>query len=194
MLENFILKEGNKKILYTLVLSVFFDIFISSFLANLGYLFFIVLLFVFRNQSKYYSPKKNTLSICDGTITALDVKGKKSILHIDVSIFDKHILRAPQDGKISLISKKHGLNLNSDTYISKKLNNSITFMFNDLKITLIDGCLNMHTSLSEDNEDFSQNQKIGVFTSGKIIIEMNSLLNKNITLGQKLYAGESILI
>ena len=165
MLENFILKEGYKKILYTFLISVFFDIFISSFLANLCYVLCIV-----------------------------DIKGKKSILHIDVSIFNKHILRAPQDGKISLISKKHGLNLNTDSYISKKLNNSITFMFNDLKITLIEGCLNMHTSLSKKDEEFSQNQKIGVFTSGKIIIEMNSLLNKKITLGQKLVAGESILI
>ena len=54
---------------------------------------------------------------------------------------------------ISLISKKYGLNLNSDSYISKKLNNSITFMFNDLKITLLDGCLNMHTSLSKSEEE-----------------------------------------
>ena len=194
MLENFILKEGYKKILYTFLISVFFDIFISSFLANLGYVLCLVLLFIFRNQNKYFGPKKNTLAICDGTISAIDIKGKKSILHIDVSIFNKHNLRAPQDGKISLISKKHGLNLNTDSYISKKLNNSITFMFNDLKITLIEGCLNMHTSLSKKDEEFSQNQKIGVFTSGKIIIEMNSLLNKKITLGQKLVAGESILI
>lgn len=194
MLDNYILKEAHKKIIILILIGFFLDIFICSFLAKLAYAASIFLVFVFRNSNKKSFANPNILSLVDGELIAIDYKDGKSILHIDVSLCNKHILRAPIAGKLTLLEKRYGLNLDSNNLLSKKVNNLIKFKFNDLIITLLDGNFNVGTYLSPDNSDISQYEKIGVFSQGRVIIELNVKHNDLLKVGQKIKAGKTIII
>lgn len=194
MLEKLIFKEAYKKILCLFIVSLFIDIFISDFLANLLYLYTLFTIYVFRNTSKNIENNSNIFSPITGEISAIDYKNNKTIIYIDVCILSQHTFVAPSNGKITSLIKRSGINLNTDSFLSKNLNQKTSFNFGNLNIILLEDHLSMGTYINENQYSFKQGEKIAIFTSGKVIITLEKNIKSPLKIGQKVYSAKTILV
>lgn len=190
MLENFILKEGFKLITTTLVISVLLDFFISDFLAIIGYLIAIFLIYIYRNTN-CKTLDANIVSPISGKIMAIDIVNNEKLLYIEKSLCSPSILRAPKTGILSLEKERFGINLDASKYRAKKLNTLKSFKISDLAITLLSSICTTTNSIDE-NRNYEQGEKIGVFTYGQVILQIKDL-NSNIKIGSTLVSGETVL-
>lgn len=195
MNNNFILKQGYKVIISTLLLGLFFDIFISDFLSNIFYILFFILLFVYRDikRDNFLAKNSDILAPIDGKIIAIDKYKDSYKIYIDVGLCNSASFKAPISSNYELISVRNGLNLNSLSYKAKKLNANAILKFNDIKITLISGICNTNLSFIKSKNNILQNEELGIFLQGLVIIEVNNSSNLTIKLNQKVYSNKTII-
>ena len=184
-----ILKEGFSPIIIVLTISLFFSIFISNFLGNVGFLITILLIFVYRNPSRQTLNNKNMiLAPIDGKVSAIDITKNKYKIYINVNLCNTHVLRAPIKSKFKIKSFTNGLNLKSSSYKAKLLNTQATLKFDDIKIKLISGICNSNIILYK-NDKVEPTQDIGIFLNGLVIVELPRKSNLKISLNDRIYAG-----
>ena len=194
--NNFlILKQGYNVILFTLLLSVFTDIFISDLLSYFGYSLVLILLFVYRNPSRnnFTNDKNNIFSLVDGKIISIDKSKNKVKLYINVSMCNTHLVTAPKTSFMNIKSIKSGLNLDASTYKARKLNNQIILKFDNMKVRFISGLCN--TELNFINAiDVKAGDELGIFLQGLVIVELNINSKLEVKLNDKVYANKTILV
>ena len=196
MSNNFIIaKEGFKSIILTFLISIVFSLFISDFLGNLGFLFTLMLLFIYKNPERDTKrDDSEILSIADGRIDTIDFHDKKTDIYINVSICNTHILRAPSDGSFKITKQINGLNLNPNSYKAQNLNSSVTLKFNKFKINLLSGICG--SKIYIDNcEHKIKGDRIGLFLNGiiKITLKNTDNIKLNVKIGDKVRAGETVI-
>lgn len=188
--NQIILKEGLIPIVITLGVSLFLKIFISDFLGNIGFIFTLALIYIYRNPNREsYHTKNNILAPIDGKISAIDITENNYKIYIDVNLCDTHLLRAPVAGKYKIKNFIHGLNLNSSTYKAKILNTQAILKFDNIKVRLISGMCNPNITLYKDNIKVAMAQSIGLFLHGTVIVEIPKDKQLQINLNDKVYAG-----
>lgn len=193
MQNNFILKEGYKYIAITFILALVVKLLICNFLGNLGLLLTIFMLFMYRNPMRdIFTTEHSILAPIDGTIKAIDYKNGKQIIYCDVNLCDTHILRAPLSGKIKVKSYINGLNLSSNSYKAKQLNEQAIIKFHNLKIKLLSGVCNSKILL-DDKSEIKQGERFGLFFMGSVIIEPKKEIELSVKIGDKIKAGQTLI-
>ena len=192
MINSVILKEGQKSVFYLLALTIFSALFICSFLTTLLAIATILVIYVYRIPSAKLLQVSDVLSPTDGTVTAIDKQNGKSIVYVKLGLCDTHVLRAPISSEFKVMNTRYGVNLNSDTFKSKQLNSKTTVTFGDIQIALLSGRFNFQTSIEQEQE-LQQNEKFGVMIEGEIQITLPQNMPSKVQLGQKVYAGQTVL-
>jgi len=191
--KNIILKQGYKPLIISLILVVFLELFITSFLSNIMILITIFIAFVYRNPKKHiFSNTQNILSPIDGKVTAIDYIDNEIKIYCKISLCDTHILRAPENSKLKILKYQKGLNLNPDSYKANLLNEQIVFEFDNLNLKLISGVCNNSIEYFND-KDVLQGEVIGVFLQGIAIITVNKDVDLNINIGDKITSAQSLI-
>lgn len=189
IINKFILKEGNKKLFTSLAITLFSYFFICDILALLFLLATIFIAFIYRNNLKEKAKVTKIIAPIDGKILAIDKIDNKSVIHLEVNLCDSHILVAPKDSSYKFVSSKNGLNLKTNSYKAKILNEKKILSFDDIFVELISGKCNFtHDFL--DNSKVHQYQKIGLFFDGLIKITIPNNYPLSVKLGQKIKTGE----
>lgn len=192
MINKFLLKEGNKPVLYALVFTVISAVFICNTLAVIALLITLSLLYIFKVPFRSYSNVSDILSPLDGQVLAIDQKNESQIIYIQTSLCDAHILRAPKSGHFEVLKNKKGINLDANSFKAKTLNQNLVIKFDDICLDFLVGQYNICLSLDEQKE-YNQNEKFGVFTHGLTKITLNKNIPSKVKIGQKVYAGISVL-
>ena len=193
--NNFIvLKQGLNKILITLLISVFFHLFISDMLAYIGYFMTFICIFIYRNpmRNNFSKDVSKIFSPIDGKIVAIDKTKNKQKIVIDVSMCNTHLVTAPKSANMIMKNYKNGLNLNHNTYKAKKLNNQTTLKFNDIKVKFISGICNPKINFINSIE-VELGDEIGVFMQGLVIVELPLTYNIEVSLNEKVYSNKTLL-
>jgi len=193
-MNSLINQQGTKPIVISILVTLFLYIFISSALGNIGFLFTIILVYIYRDTSSHivFHNKNNVLSPVDGKVFAIDNIDGKQKIYIKVNLCDGHNLKAPQSGEYKAKGYKHGLNLNPNSYKGSLLNEQISFKFSNIKFRLISGICNSKIYFDE-NEDITQGDTFGLFLQGNCIVTVKKDYNLEVEIGQKVVAGQSIL-
>lgn len=192
MINNLILKEGQKTVFYLLALTLFSALFICSFLTTLLAIITIFIIYIYRIPSSKLLHVSDILSPTDGMVTAMDKQDGKNIVYVKLGLCDTHVLRAPISSKLEIIQRRGGVNLPSETFKSKQLNSKTIVAFGDILITLLSGKYNFQTSINEQKE-LQQNEKFGVMVEGEVQISLPQNMPSKVKLGQKVYAGQTVL-
>lgn len=169
--------------------------FILSFdiLGNLTLLFFIFMVYVFRNpEREIYASANEIISPIDGKVVGIDNKNGKNYILIDVSLINSHLLRMPDDGSVSIESQKNGLHLNPNTKKGKLLNKQLTLSFNNLKLHLLSGVCRFDILINNIG-DIPKGKRFGFFLQGIAKIELDEKMKLPVKIGDKLLAGESVI-
>lgn len=183
MINSILLKEGQCKVSVFLILTVISAIFICSFLTTLLAIITIFLIYIYRTTSKNFMISDDILSPSDGKIVAIDRVDNKKIIYIKLSIFDGHVLRAPIKAPFEILENKKGINLNNNTLKAKTLNQQIKVRFGEkLDILFLVDSFNLILNI-ESKDEYLQNDKFGVMTSGyvKIVVDESSELKVNVS-------------
>jgi phosphatidylserine decarboxylase len=193
-MNNFsILEEGYKHIILTFLLSLVIKFFVSDILGNIGIILGLFLIFIYRNPHRdIFGDEQSVLSLVDGKVKAIDYINGKYLIYCDIDLCDTHILRAPVTGKMKIKSFNNGLNLRTDSYKAKQLNESMVIKFSNLKVRLLSGVCNIDI-LIDDKQVLEQGERLGLFFSGMAIIEMKKDINLSIKIGDKLKAGQTVI-
>ncbi|QOG12811.1 phosphatidylserine decarboxylase [Arcobacter sp. FWKO B] len=169
--------------------------FILSFdlLGNLTLLLFVFMLYIFRNpEREIYGSVNEIISPIDGKVVAIDNKKGKNYIYVDVSLLDTHLLRMPDDGKVSIESQRNGLHLNPNTKKGKLLNRELTLSFENLKLHLLSGVCRFDIIINNIG-DIPKGKRFGFFLQGVAKIEVNDNIKIPVKIGDKLLAGESVI-
>jgi uncharacterized membrane protein YraQ (UPF0718 family) len=189
MINKFVAKEGLAYIYISFVISIIAYLFICDTLALLALFITLFFIFIYRNNLKIKAKVENLVSPISGRITAIDKVNSQSVVYLDVGLLNSHILIAPKDSNFKESMHRFGLNLCSNSYKAKELNEKRVLNFDDIKIELISGKYNItHPFLEE--KDVKQYDKIGVFLNGVIKIYIPNSYDLKLKLGQKIKAGE----
>jgi len=194
MIKNsIILKEGIKPIFISLFITIICAIFISSSLATILAIITIFIAFMYRDKN--IDLKRNDseiLSICDGTINTIDYNKTQTILYINVTPFNNHILISPIDANLKILKYKNGLNLNPNSFKANKLNEQLVIAMNDIEIEFLSGVCNNKINIQE--KEFIKGDKLGVFLNGIIKITFNSNnIKLNVNIGDKIQSGQTVI-
>jgi len=189
MINKFIAKEGQLYIYISFAIFVFAYLFMCDTLAFILFVITIFLIWIYRSNLKLKAKVENLISPISGKVIAIDKVDSKSVVYIDVSLLDSHILIAPKDSSYKEIMHRFGLNLCSNSYKAKELNEKRVLNFDDVKIELISGRFNISHPFLEEKE-VKQYDKIGVFLNGVIKIYIPSSYKLKVKLGQKIKTGE----
>lgn len=188
MTNSFIVKEGQKSVIYALVATVILFLIICDFLGWVALIITLGLVWIYRNSSKPAVIVSDIVSPCSGKVSAIDQLDGKTLVYVDVSLCDNHVLRAPISESFEILEDRKGLNLSSDSFKGTKLNNKTTIQFNDIRISLLAGRCNLKTALDSSFEPL-KGEKFGIFTMGKIQISLDKSIDCKVKIGQKLEAG-----
>ncbi len=192
MFDSIIAKEGQKSILVAFIAMLVFILAGCSFLAFISFAVVLVFVFLYRNNTlKINSSSTEILSPISGIVSAIDVKDKNKLIHIDVSLCNSHILRALEDGKFE-VTNKRGLNLPLATFKAKVLNEKAKIEFENTSLELISSMCNSNIDIKE-NINSLKGDRIGVFLQGQIIVTLKSELELSVKIGDKVESGISVI-
>lgn len=192
MFDKLIIKEGQKVVLSLFVLALFWEIIDLEFFAILTFFIAILSILVYRVRSSNINKDAKIVSPVSGSVEAIDFNDEKQMIYINVSLFDDSILRAAQAGKVKIKYFLNGLNLPLDSFKSKTLNERMILEFDDLDVELLSSVstndLEVNTSKVNQLGD-----KIGIFTQGEVILIIDKQIKTQLTLGQKIEAGQRVI-
>ena len=194
--NTIVLEQGYKYIAVAFVIALLFDLFISDFIANIGYIITVVLVFVYRGSSRHiYENSSHILAPIDSSVIAIDhLKEEKSYkIYCKVTLCNNDIFYAPTDCSLKIESYKHGLNLNPNSYKASLLNGQIELDCGGIEIKLISGVCNGKIDKFEQ-KDYKQGEMIGLFFDGLVIITIEEKENLEISIGDKLKGGQTVLL
>ena len=202
-----ITKEGYPVLIILAVLTI---LSMFSHFKPLTYLFFILFLFsaYFFRDPERYKPKISNffVSPADGKILKIEeivpdfTEELCYKISIFMNIFDVHINRAPFRGKVLEKSYRKGKFFNASLDKASDENEKMDYIIDSgdfkYKLTQIAGLIARRiVSYIEVNDILDTSQKIGMIKFGsraEVIIPKEKIV-LNITEGQQVYAGESIL-
>lgn len=191
-----------------LYVGFFFILFVIAYSFDfLSWVFFLLLIlsaFIFRNFERIPAEddKMSVLAPVDGTITNISkvvVKDKTEFLKVEIrkSILDASILRSP--ASVSFIKTKmiHGLFLDSDNELSKKLNERAVLSFKSyfgvIVMIVNSGFLSRKIELFKKIGKLKFAERLGILIDGKIELLLPLSVRIKVNLGDKVKAGESVL-
>ncbi len=189
MINKFVAKEGISYIYIFFAISIFAYFFICDTLALIAFLLTLFFVYIYRNNFKVKAKVDAIVSPISGEIIAIDKIDSKNVVYLDVGLLDSHILIAPKDSEFKELSHINGLNLCSDSFKAKQLNEKRVLAFDDIKVELISGRFNISHAFSKEKET-TQYEKVGIFINGIVKIYIPTTYNLNIKLGKKIKAGE----
>ncbi|WP_419764051.1 MAG: hypothetical protein ACNI28_09675 [Arcobacter sp.] len=189
MINKFVAKEGIPYIYISFAIFIFSYLFICDTLAVLALFVCIFLLYIYRDNLKVKAKVDVLVSPVSGEVIAIDKVDSQNVIYLDVSLLDSHILIAPKDSFFKEEPHRNGLNLCSDSYKAKELNEKRVLSFDDMKVELISGRFNISHPFSKEKE-VSQYQKMGTFINGIVKIYIPTSYKLNIKQGKKIKAGE----
>ena len=189
MINKFIAKEGVGYVYITFSIAIFSYLFICDTLALLAFFVALFLVYIYRNNLKIKSKVSNLIAPIGARVIAIDKVNSETIVYLNVSLLDSHILIAPKDSFVKELIHINGLNLCSNSYKAKKLNEKSVLTFDDIKLELISGRFNISHPFLKSKE-VEQYEKIGVFIDGTIKMYIPNSYKLNLKLGQKIKAGE----
>lgn len=202
IINQFILKEGYRKIGVAFGISVVLFLFGFSFFAKVGGLVTLAFLWIYRNNQKISKNPANLPNTIyapiDGKIASIDTVDGVQKVYIDTNLCKNHILRSPIDGLFKIDFLVNGLNLSSWAYKSKGLNNRATISFQDandelIKVNLISGFCGTQIILYEDNKQVTTREPIGIFIQGTLVIEVPKTYQIIANIGDKMSSGISVI-
>ena len=97
------------------------------------------------------------------------------------------------NSNVKIRNHQYGLNLDPNSYKANILNEQISFKFNNLKLKLIAGICSPKIDF-ENNAEVKQGDPIAVFIDGIAIITIKEDSNLVIKLGDKLKAGQTVIL
>lgn len=192
MIDHFFIKEGSKQVIIAFAITIFSAIFICTPLALIMLLVTLYLAYIYRVPFRAHNITSDIVSPVDGKLIAIDTLSEEKILYVKLGVCDSHIIVAPENSNYEFISKRNGLNLDSESFKAKKLNSKALIKFDSLSIELTPGSCNTLLSLVEAKE-VHQHDRIGVMIEGIVRITLKKDLKPKVKIGQKLRAGESII-
>jgi len=134
----------------------------------------------------------NIISPVDGKIQAIDIVKGKYKVYCDVGVFDGNNILAPIDSSMIIKSYTNGLNLSSDTYKAKLLNERVNIKFGDISLKLLGGVCNSKIKLLKE-DTVQQGEKIGKFINGIAIMKLPKYTDLSIQIGDKIKAGQTMI-
>lgn len=188
MINKFILKEGLKPVVYSLIFTLISALFICSFLTTVLAIVTILLAYIYRVPSNNFVQTKDVISPTDGIVTAIDIVNNKRIIYIKLGLFDTHVLRAPISSTYKITKRRHGANLSGNSFKANQINDKITLKFNKIKVDLLADQCNFILKVDEQKE-ISQHEKFAIMTSGEVKITLEKNMLSKIKIGQNVYAG-----
>lgn len=192
MFDSIIAKEGQKSILVAFIAMLVFILAGCSFLAFVSFALILVFIFLYRNNTlKINSTPLEILSPISGTVSAIDIRDKIKLIHIDVSLCNSHILRALEDGGFK-VTNKRGLNLSLSTFKAKVLNEKAKIEFENTSLELISSTCNSSIDIKENNNSL-KGDRIGVFLQGQVIVTIKPELELSVKIGDKVESGISVI-
>lgn len=192
MFDSVIAKEGQKSILVAFFAMLVFILAECGFLAFVSFAVTVILIFLYRNNTlKINTDEGDILSPISGVVSAIDIKDRNKLVHIDVSLCNSHILRAMENGSFST-KYKRGLNLSLSTFKAKALNEKAIVKFENSSMELISSICNPTLDIKE-NETLLKGDRIGAFLQGQVIITIKPELETIIKIGDKVESGITIL-
>ena len=193
-MNNLINPQGTKPIVISILATLFLYLFMSSTLGNIGVLFTILLVYIYRDTSSHivFHNKNNILSPIDGKVFAIDNIDGKQKIYIKVNLCNGHNIKAPQNSEFKIKNYKCGLNLNPNSYKGNLLNEQVSFKFDNLKFKLISGICNSKIYFNQSSK-VAQGDNMGIFLQGNVVVTVKKEYGLEVEIGQKLVAGQSIL-
>ena len=191
MIDKLIAKEGYKSVFSFLFLTIVFLIIDCEFLSFVFFALTLWFIFIYRNKriKKDYDIS-DILSPVSGEISSIDRKDNKTLISIDVSLLDSHILRAPKNGSF-VVKQEKGVHTLLDSFKAKRLNQKIILQYSDMKIELISSLYN--TDINIDVNDALMGDKLSVFLHGQVVIELDNSKNILVNIGNKLQSGKTVI-
>lgn len=197
-----IAKEGWKYLFFTtvlFVLSLCFDIF--------SWVFFVILCFtayLFRNPERLPAEDDEmaVLSPCDGTISTISKAkysdGKEYIkVEIQKSLLEASILRAPTKMSIKSTLRRHGLFLQTNTVLSKKLGERVSLTcksdYSELFLNINAGVYARKIELFKTIGPLKSAQRFGLLVEGDVELYLPLDSRVKVAVGDEVKAGESVL-
>lgn len=186
----------------------FFVLFLLSYAFECGswiFLFlFLLSAFVFRNFERIPAEddKMSVLAPIDGKITNISkvvLKDKTEFLKVEIrkSIFDASILRSPASVSFTKTRMIHGLFVDVENTISKKLNERAVLSFSSsfgMIIMIINcGFFARKIELFKTIGHLKFAERLGVLVDGKVELLLPLSVRIKVNLGDKVKAGESVL-
>jgi len=190
MINKFVAKEGTSYIYISFAIFVFSYLFICDTLAIIALVISIFLLYIYRDNMKVKAKVDALVSPISGEIIAIDKIDSQNVIYIDVCLLSSsHILIAPKDSIFKEVMHQNGLNLCTNSFKAKQLNEKRVLTFDDIKVELISGRFNISHAFLE-NKEVIQYQKVGIFINGIVKIYIPTSYKLNIKLGKKIKVGE----
>lgn len=191
MISQLIAREGNKSIVISLIFTIVFSVVDLEFLAFAFLALTLWFIFVYRNKKiKKDYDISDILCPVSGVISSIDKKDNKSLVFIDVSLFDNHIIRAPKSGNF-IFKQQKGVHTLLDSLKARKLNEKTTLQYSDLKVEFISSLFS--NDISIDTKEALMGDKLGVFLHGQVIIEIDSSKELLTSIGKKVQAGKTVI-
>jgi len=199
-----IAKEGWNYIAYSFIAFIVFAIFDLVFFQVISFVLIIFFLFVFRNPEREL-PRFDTNSVVspvDGTVLSIDEIQNSDFLYkvtLQSNYTDVSILRSPMNAKINSIEKQSGARLSSSSFLSNKLNENATIIFEDENSNKIKLSHMLNQSFAEikidaiKSQNLFQSSRYGVMIDGITTIYLPQNFRLNITVGNELKASESLI-
>jgi len=193
MFDNMVAKEGHKKILGAFIAFLFFVIIECGFLTFVSFATFAFLIYAYRykyidikalKEDEVYAP-------ISGEITAIDVQDFTKSIYLNVSLCNSHILRSLDSGEAN-VSIKRGLNLNSSSFKSKRLNENAKIKYKNSTLELYSSMCNDSIDIKE-SKSFEKGEKLGTFLQGEVIVTIAKDYELNVTIGEKVESGQTVL-
>lgn len=192
MFDSIIAKEGQKSILVAFIAMLVFILAGCSFLAFVSFVLVLTFTFLYRNNTlKINSSPLDILSPISGVVSAIDIKDKDKLIHIDVNLCNSHILRAVEDGDFK-VTNKRGLSLPLSTFKAKVLNEKAKIEFKNISLELISSMCNPTINIKE-NIDSLKGDRIGVFLQGQVIVTITPEVELLVKIGDKVESGISAI-
>ncbi len=191
-MERFFIKEGISQIIIALSCTLFLMFFISDFL---GYMFLVltfVLAYIYRLPEINQVFSSHLVSPLSGKILAIDRVNNQDILYVETSLCDVSLLIAPETSQMDVLEYKKGINLDSNSFIAKKLNTFVKIKFDSLILEILVGKCNTLISI-EENKNVAQYDKIGTLSQGSVKIILNKEFKTSLKVSDKLILGETFL-
>ncbi|PLY07865.1 MAG: hypothetical protein C0625_03940 [Arcobacter sp.] len=193
MFDSIIAKEGQKSILIAFTAMIIFILLECRFLTFISFVLMLTLIYMYRYKYIDYSIFKENEYIApiSGTVSAIDVKDFKKSIYIDVSLCDSHILRSLESGNYK-VSIKRGLNLLLTTLKAKQLNEHAKIEYTNSSMELYSSMCNSSININQDNKNI-KSEKIGIFLQGQVIVNLNTDIETNVKIGDKVISGITLI-